>query len=36
MKSWLQGNDIKMYLTYNEGISVVAGRFVITLNNGIY
>ena len=32
MKSWLQDNDIEMYLTHNEGKSVVAERFIKTLN----
>ena len=32
MKSWLQDNDIEMYLTRNEGKSVVAERFIKTLN----
>ena len=27
MRSWLQGNDIEMYSTHNEGTSVVAKRF---------
>ena len=31
MKSWLQGNNIEMYSTYNEGKSVVAERFIKTL-----
>ena len=34
-KSQLQDNDIEMYSTYNEGKSVVAERFVRTLNNKI-
>ena len=36
MKSWLQDNDIVMYLTHNEGKSVVAERFIKTLKNKIY
>ena len=30
IKSWLQDNDTEMYLTHNEGKSVVAGRFIRT------
>ena len=30
MKSFLQKNDIEMYLTHNEGKSVVAERFINT------
>ena len=33
MKSWLQDNDTEMYLTHNEGKSVVAERFIRTLKN---
>ena len=33
MKSWLQGNNIEMYSTHNEGKSVVAERFIRTLKN---
>ena len=33
MKSWLQGNDIEMYSTYNEGKVVFAERFIRTLKN---
>ena len=36
MKSWLEKNDIEMYLTHNEGKSVVAERFVRTIKNKIY
>ena len=36
MKSFLQNNDIEMYLMYNEGKSVVAERFIKTLKNEIY
>ena len=32
LKSWLQDNDIEMYSTHNEGKSVVAERFIRTLN----
>ena len=35
-KKWLQDNDIIMYSTQNEGKSVVAERFIRTLNNKIY
>ena len=28
MKSWLEKIDIEMYLTHNEGKSVVAERFI--------
>ena len=30
-KKWLEGNDIDVYLSYNEGKSVVAERFIRTL-----
>ena len=33
---WLKDNNIEMYLTHNEGKSVVAGRFIRTLKNRIY
>ena len=36
MKSWLEKNDIEMYSTHNEGISVVAERFIRTIKNKIY
>ena len=36
MKSWLQYNDIEMYLAHNEGKSIVAERFVRTFKNKIY
>ena len=36
MKSWLQGNDIAIYLTQNEGKSVIAERFIRTLRNKMY
>ena len=35
-KQWLQDNDMVMYLTHNEGKSVVVERFIITLKNKIY
>ena len=35
-KKWLSDNDIIMYSTYNEGKSVVAERFIITLKNKLY
>ena len=35
-KKWLQENNIVMYSTYNEGKSVVAERFIRTLQNKIY
>ena len=36
MKSRLQDNDIVMFLTHNEGKSVVAERFIRILKNEIY
>ena len=36
MKSWLEKNDIEMYLTHDEGKSVVADRFIKTLKNKVY
>ena len=36
MKSWLQKNGIEMYSTHNEGKSVVAERFIRTVENKIY
>ena len=36
MKSWVEKNDIKTYLTHNEGKSVNAERFIRTLKNKIY
>ena len=36
MKSWLEINDTEMYLTHNEGRSVIAKRFIRTLKNKIY
>ena len=35
-KKWLQGNDIAMYSTHNEGKSVVAERLNRTLKSKIY
>ena len=35
-KKWLQDNDIAMYSTHHEGISVVAERFIRTLKSKIY
>ena len=35
MKSFLQNNDIEMYLAHSEGKSVVAERFIRTLKNKI-
>ena len=36
MKSWLEKNDIEMYSVHNEVKSVIAERFIRTLNNDIY
>ena len=36
MKSFLQNNDIEMYSTHNQGKSVIAKRFIRTLNDKIY
>ena len=36
MQKWLDDNDILIYLTHNEGKSVVAERFVSTLKGRIY
>ena len=36
MKLWQEKNDIEMYSTHNEGKSVVAERFIRTLDNKIY
>ena len=33
MKTWLQGNDIKIYSTHKEGKPVVAERLIKTLYN---
>ena len=35
-KKWLENNEISMYSTYNEGKSVVAERFIRTLQNKLY
>ena len=35
-KKWMQHNDIVMYLTHNEGKSVVPERFIRTLKDKIY
>ena len=35
-KKWLSDNNIIMYSTYNEGISVVAERLIRTLKNKLY
>ena len=36
IKSWLEKNNIEMYSAHNEGKSVVAERFIRTLENKIY
>ena len=36
MKSWLEKNRRETYSTHNEGKSVVAKRFIRTLENKIY
>ena len=36
MNSYLQNNDTEMYLTNNEGKSVIAEGFIRTLKNKIY
>ena len=36
MKSWLHGNGLKMYSTYNEETFFVAERFIRNLKNTIY
>ena len=36
MKSWLEKDAIEMYSAHNEGKSVVAERFIGTLQNKIY
>ena len=33
---WLEHNNTLMYLTHNEGISIVAERFIRTLKGKIY
>ena len=35
-KKWLKDNDVEMYLIHNDGISVVAERFIRTLKIKIY
>ena len=35
-KKWLSDNDFIMYSTFNEGKSVIAERFIITLKNKLY
>ena len=35
-KKWLKDNDVQMYFKHNEGKSVVAKRFIRTLNTKIY
>ena len=35
-KKWLRDNNIVMYLTHNEGKSVVAERFIRTLESKVY
>ena len=36
MKSWLEKNDVEMYLTHNERKSVIVEKFIRTLKNKIY
>ena len=36
MKSWLEKNAIEIYVTHDEGKSVVADRFIRILKNSIY
>ena len=36
MKSWLEKNDIEMYLRHIEGKSIIAERFIRALKNRIY
>ena len=36
MKSWLEKNNIEMYLAHNEEKSVIARRFIRTLKNELY
>ena len=36
MQEWLDINDILMYLTHNEGKSVIAERFIKTLKTKTY
>ena len=35
-KKWLRDSNIEMYSTHNEGKSIIAERFIRTLNNKIY
>ena len=35
MHKWLDNNGILMYCTHNEGKSVIAEKFIITLKNKI-
>ena len=35
-KKWLKDNDIEMYSIHNDGKSVVAERFITTLNTKVY
>ena len=36
IKSWLEGNSIEIYSTYNEENYAVAGRFITSFKNKIY
>ena len=36
MKSWLQDNNIEIYLTHIEGKSVISERLIIILENKIF
>ena len=36
IQEWLDDNDILMYMTYNEGKSVISERFMKTLRDKIY
>ena len=36
MPEWLENNDIFIFLTYNEGKSVITERFIRTLKAKIY
>ena len=36
MKSFVQNNDIQMYLTLNEGKSVITETFIRTLTIEVY
>ena len=36
IKSWLEKNAIEMYSMHNEGKSIIAERFIRTLENKIY